>query len=358
MRIFYAADSTPNPDFDSNIWRNNLRGALVDLGHEVVDFVFDLRETFRHLDPALPGIAEFIAQNRPRLGAELLRQIRAAHELSPVRLFFSYFYDACIEPQVIDEIRALGIKTVNWFCNASYQLHLVREIAPRYDACLVPEKARLADYVALGARPVYCQEAANPRFYAPRDLPAEFDVTFVGQCYGDRPEHVLFLRENDIDVRVWGARWEHYVVQPSRNPLKHLFVKPRGLPPHAAGGVLADEEMVALFSRSKINLGFATCGETHRDSERVVQMRLRDFEVPMSGGFYLTEYQPELEEFFEIGREIECWRSRGELLEKIRHYLAHGDEREKIRRAGRGRCLRDHTWQRRLASAFAETGIA
>jgi spore maturation protein CgeB len=262
-----------------------------------------------------------------------------------------------VEPQVIDEIHTLGITTVNWFCNASYQLHLVREIAPRYDACLVPEKARLADYTALGARPVYCQEAANPRFYAPRGVPVEFDVAFVGQCYGDRPDHVLFLRENGVDVRVWGARWEHHVAWPSRNPLKRLLAKPRGLPPRAVGGVLSDEEMVALFSRSKITLGFATCGDTHLERDRVVQVRLRDFEVPMSGGFYLTEYQPELEEFFEIGREIECWRSRGELLEKIRHYLAHDDERDKIRLAGRKRCLSEHTWQRRLAAAFAELGI-
>ena len=88
------------------------------------------------------------------------------------------------------------------------------------------------------------------------------------------------------------------------------------------------------------------------------QIRLRDFEVPMSGGFYLVEHQEELREFFEIGREIETYRSREELLDKISFYLGHDAERERIRRAGRERCLRDHTWQRRFDAAFREIGLS
>ena len=48
-------------------------------------------------------------------------------------------------------------------------------------------------------------------------------------------------------------------------------------------------------------------------------MRLRDFEVPMSGGFYLVEAMEELADFFVPGREIEtyafarkkCWTKSG-----------------------------------------------
>jgi len=67
------------------------------------------------------------------------------------------------------------------------------------------------------------------------------------------------------------------------------------------GGTLSNIEMVKLYSRSKINLGFSSCGDTHKTGERILQVRLRDFEVPMSGGFYMVEYMAELEEFFDIG---------------------------------------------------------
>lgn len=337
------------------LWRHNLHDSLVALGHDVVEFHYDLADTFRNLDPADPAQRTYIAENRPRLTAELLRQFRAAHAREPLRVFFSYFYDACIEPEALDEIRGLGVTTVNWFCNASFQLHLVSTIAPRYDWCLVPEKFRLDDYRALGARPLYCQEAANPGVYRPHDVPFEFDVTFAGQAYGERPAIVRFLHENGVDVRVWGPQWEYHVMPPSRNPLRRWLFPPGGLPASRHGGLLSDDELVRLYSRSRINLGLSACDSS---DQRVVQIRLRDFEVPMSGAFYLTEHQPELAEFFELGREIETYRDRAELLDKIRFYLRDDDARDRIRRAGRERCLRDHTWQRRFEAAFAAMGFA
>lgn len=398
MRIFYASDSTPNSAFQSNLWRHNLYEPLVDLGHDVVEFQYDLSETFQNLNPIDPGRAKFIARNRPRVSKALLAQIKAAHKIRPVDLFFSYFYDACVLPEALDEIRALGIRTANWYCNGSYQLHLVKEISPHYDWCLVPEKFRLNDYVAMGARPVYCQEAANPNFYKPYDVPVEFDVAFVGQCYGDRPDYIKYLLDQGIDVRVWGDGWrKRFAAQETNNavarPLQRAADVGRklltrqgwqalshrlkreiqsgagdpaaderemeiALPEAILGGTLSDGEMIQMYSRAKINLGFSTCGDTHKTKNRIVQVRLRDFEVPMSGGFYMVEYMDELKEFFEIGKEIVCYTNAADMAEKIKYYLQHADEREAIRRAGHARCLRDHTWHKRFQMAFREMGLS
>jgi spore maturation protein CgeB len=377
MRIFYASDTTPNADFQSNLWRNNLYLPLVELGHEVVEFDYDYGETFSHLDPAVPTHAAFIKTNRPILTENLLRQVRAAHSRKPLDLFFSYFYDACVLPEAIDEIRAMGIITINWYCNGSYQLHLVSEISPHYNWCLVPEKFRLKDYVSMGARPIYCQEAVNPSIYKPYDLPQQYDVTFVGQAYGDRPAYIGYLRGQGLDVRVWGVGWQQFSKSmylartPSRaKRLKYALRRwrhknsynpfsrtPIVLPDYAIGGVLTDEEMVMMYSRSKINIGFSSCGDTHKSTERILQVRLRDFEVPMSGGFYMVEEMDELRDFFEIGKEIVCYSSAEDLADKIKYYLAHDNEREAIRKAGRERCLRDHTWHKRFKSVFKEIGI-
>jgi len=356
MRIFYAADSSPSQECVSSLWRRNLYDSLVTMGHDVVEFDYDMRETFRNLDSTVPEQAGFIGENRPKLGEELLRQIREAHQRNPIQVFFSYFYDACVCPQVIEEIKSLGITTVNWFCNGSYQLHLVSTISPHYDWCLVPEHFRLRDYEVMGAKPLYCQEAANPDVYHPYDLPQEFDVTFVGQAYGERPDYIRFLYANGVDVRVWGPRWEYHTVPRSRNPLRWLFPR-SGLPQSRYGGVLSDDGLVEMFSRSRINLGFATCGETHREGERIQQVRLRDFEVPMCGGFYLVEYQEEIERFFEVGKEIECYRSREEMLDKVRFYLRNEKVRRDIAEAGRKRCLREHTWTQRFQTAFEQMGL-
>ncbi len=398
MRIFYASDTSPNPFFQSNLWRNNLYLPLIDLGHDVVEFQYDLRETCKNVFLEDPVQKVFIAQNRPQVTEALLRQIKVAHSAKPVDLFFSYFYDACVLPEAIDEIRAMGIKTVNWYCNGSYQLHLASQISPHYDWCLVPEKFRLKDYVAMGANPIYCQEAANPNIYKPYDVPLEFDVTFVGQAYGERPAYINYLLSQDIDVRVWGSGWQAFLQKPKKTAevqvtnQSRLFhraadvgrklLTPEGwravarrmtqpastnaeppqqnndfaataaLPSSMVGGVLSDLAMIQMYSRSKINLGFSTCGNTHQTEERIVQIRLRDFEVPMSGGFYMVEYMKELEEFFEIGKEIVCYTDQQDLAEKIKYYLRNDSEREAIRRAGHQRCLRDHTWHTRFKMAF------
>ena len=349
MRIFYASNTSPDAAFESDIWRQNLYSSLVSLGHEVVEFDYDLYETFRNVDPDDPKQRSFIATNRPKVTLELLKQVRAAHSFRPLDVFFSYFYDACVLPEALDEIRSMGITSVNWYCNGSYQLRLVSEIASHYDWCLVPEKFRLKDYVSMGANPIYCQEAANPLVYKPYDLPVEYDVTFVGQAYGDRPGYIQYLRSKQIDVRVWGRGWPVAPRQAQVSPQPGTVVY--------GGGVLPDDEMIRMYSRSKINLGFSTCGETHVGGERILQVRLRDFEVPMSGGFYMVEYMEELEEFFEIGKEIVCYNDREDLADKIRHYLTHEDEREAIRWAGHRRCRRDHTWQKRFEAAFRKMGL-
>jgi spore maturation protein CgeB len=359
MRIFYAAPSSPISHVESNLWRENLRGSLVSLGHQIVDFRYDLASAFENLDPADPRQEKFIAKNRPLLGEALLTQVRAEHRCRPLNVLFTYFYNACVQPEVIHEIRSLGIITINWFCNASYQFHLVSEIGPAYDYCLVPEKFRLEDYRRIGATPIYCQEAANPAVYRPYAGPQIYDAGFIGQAYGERPGLIKWLAEQGVDVKVWGAGWEYFRKRrPSFNPVRwgKIDMTPK-IPERLIGGILSDEDVVRTFSQTKINLGFSGCWTNHNSARRITQVRLRDFEVPMSGGFYLTEYQPELEEFFDIDSEIACYRNKEELLEKIRFYLNRPDLRERIRLAGRKRCLTEHTWAKRFETMFAKIGL-
>jgi len=371
----------------SRLWYVNLYLPLIDLGHEVVHFKYDLLPHYQHADVNQPDHQVFIQANRPRLEEALLYQIAALHREKPIDLFFSYFYGAFCRPEIIAEIRRMGIVTVNWYCNASYQFHLVEDIAPAYDYCLVPEKFRMVDYRRIGANPIYFQEAANPNFYKPYPLKQEFDVVFVGQKYGERSDYIRHLWKQGIDIRVWGQGWldaaqehdssrfltkllkyagkttrldgwkvaAHTIVRKLRQPASASRIIERtggDLPTSMLGPPLSDDEMVKMYSRSKISLGFSTCGETHRDAQRIMQVRLRDFEAPMSGAFYIVEYMEELEEFFKIGKEIVCYHDKADLADKIKYYLTHDEERERVRQAGHARALADHSWQRRFQVLF------
>ena len=368
MHIFYAA-----PDYAldrktvaTKLWRANLYDSLKDLGHKLVEFEIDYEPFNLNLDSSCKIQKEFIAINRPIFSEKLLNQVRRAHARQPIDLFFSYFYSAYVEPDAIREIGRLGIPTVNWYCNASYQFNLIEEIAPAYDVCLVPERDRLEDYRRVGANPLYCQEAANPRIYKPFNRPHDFDVTFVGQKYGTRPMHLAKLHQSGVEVHAWGPFWNQppqrgTVLKRLRNRLKNKIRNRQpspDLPLAQCGPPLSDQQLIEMYSRSRISLGFTAVDQKPQGSAaRIQQVRLRDFEATMSGAFYLVEAFDELADFFEPDREIVFWHDTEELVDKVKYYLAHPKKREEIRQAGLRRARTEHTWKQRFETVFETMGL-
>jgi len=363
MRIFFCAQSTPNESAlpSSRLWYVNLCLPLKDLGHDIIPFETEYLHAAYDLDPYVPEHQPLIVQRRPQFSEDLLQAVTTAHRRAPIDLFFSYFSTAHVEADAIREIGKMGITTMNWYCNASYQFHLVKDLAPAYQYCLVPEKFRLEDYRRAGAHPIYCQEAANPNFYRPHDLRREFDATFVGQRYGNRPDYIRALVDAGIDVRVWGPHWDTMVESSQRKETfgKRIanLLRLRRAPwltngAGRYGGPLSDEALIHMYSRSKISLGFSSVA----NASGIKQVRLRDFEAPMSGAFYLVEYFEELNECFLPDKEIVCFGSEAELIEKVKYYLDHEADRERIRQAGLKRARSEHTWHQRFQHVFRAIG--
>jgi spore maturation protein CgeB len=357
----------------------NLRRSLEDMGHELVRFDF----------PGWPDATDPTWQRagKPKTNERLLAAFRTARAQGPVDLFYGYLYSSVVYPETIDAIRQSGVPTVNFSCNNVHQFDLVRDIAPRFDLCVVPELAAIDDFKAVGARPVRIQLAANPRVYRPYPTPRTYDVAFVGQRYADRADFLDYLRRNGVSVRAWGAGWQTHkrfdvaharaalallederldgvrrIVRRRLEQRESSVLAPEAAPPQvdtsAFGGPrLLQTDLVRNFSESRISLGFATAGNSHLSGKRLTHLRLREFEAPMSGALYLTEDQPELAEYFEPGAEVLTYANREDLLEKARYYLAHQEQSERIRRAGLDRARRDHTWQHRFADLFRILGL-
>jgi hypothetical protein len=344
------------------------------MGHELVRFDF----------PGWPDASDraWMERGKPRTNERLINAFRTAGRID---LFFGYFYSSVVYPETIDLIRKSGVPTVNFSCNNVHQFDLVRDIAARFDACVVPEAAAQERFHRVGARPIRIQLAANPRVYRPYAVPRTFDVTFVGQCYADRAEFLDYLHRNGVAVRAWGAGWQPRKRLDSAH-MKAAFAlvederldglrriararlmrtrRPTAPEPveiidtSAFGGPrLLQRDLVRMFSRSRLSLGFATAGDSHRTEKRLTHLRLREFEAPMSGALYLTEHQPELVEYFEPGKEVLTYADRQHLLETAHFYLAHQEQAEQVRRAGFERARREHTWRHRFIQLFRALGL-
>ncbi|MCR4922714.1 MAG: glycosyltransferase [Lachnospiraceae bacterium] len=107
------------------------------------------------------------------------------------------------------------------------------------------------------------------------------------------------------------------------------------------GGVSTHLEMPKIFNLSKINLNM-----TVRSIESGLPLRI--FDIMACGGFVITNYQEELSEHFEVGKEVEMYSDPLELKEKCDYYLRHDEERRKIAQRGYEKVKNEHSCKKRV----------
>jgi spore maturation protein CgeB len=74
----------------------------------------------------------------------------------------------------------------------------------------------------------------------------------------------------------------------------------------------------------------------------------RLFEATGAGAMLLTDWKANLQDVFDVGREVAAYRTAEDCAEMIRHYLTHEEARQSMARAGQARTLRDHTYRIRM----------
>ena len=148
------------------------------------------------------------------------------------------------------------------------------------------------------------------------------DVGFVGTFEAARARSLSYLAENGIAVRVWGNGWEAWAARPPG-----LIIEDR-----AVVNTEHDLAYTKSLCATRINLGFLR--KLNRDTQTD-----RTMEIPACGAFMLAERSDDHLRLFEEGHEAAFFGSDDELLEKVRYYLGHEDERAAIARAGRQKCL-------------------
>lgn len=100
-------------------------------------------------------------------------------------------------------------------------------------------------------------------------------------------------------------------------------------------------QMPQIFAASRINLNISL--KTIRTG-----IPLRVIDVMGCRGFVLTNYQPEIGEYFSIGEECVVYENVEDLYAKAAYYLEHEEERQQIINAGYERVKRDFTFKERL----------
>lgn len=360
-------------------WLRNLHEPLVDLDHDVV------------LVPSEDGWHAARTEDtrlRERFSETVRGVVRDAVRNGGVDLFFSYLIDGAIDYALIDEIRAMGIPTCNFSCNNTHQFDLVEEISPHFDFSAHSEKDAAEKFRSVGANPVWFPMAANPNYYHPVEVERSIGVSFVGQRYALRPMYIGRLLDEGTDAQVYGPGWRLRTPGPlgeAKRSLRRAVTSVRAVTalgaeararyaaesawlesaervrlqyPANMHGPVSDDEMIWLYSASRVCLGFSEVFDAHDPSAEVKRhLHLRDFEAPMCGAMYLTGRTDELEEFYELETEVVTYGDADELIEKTRFLLANPAVCARVRAAGLKRARACHTYHRRLADLLVAIGV-
>lgn len=246
----------------------------------------------------------------------------------------------------IQEIRQQGIKTAVWFTDDPYYTDWTAEIAPNYDVVFTLELSCVQFYRSLNCQQVYYMPfAVDPVQYAPKPVEYAYhsDICFFGTAYWNRVAVIDELAPHlaDYNFVIGGWWWDR---------LKNYKKLASGI---QLGTWLQPMETSAYYNGAKIVLNI------HREAEddsinhngRKVpahSMNPRTFEINGCASLQMIDSRQELAHSYVPDKEIVTFDSVNELLEKIRYYLEHEEERREIAWNGFKRTMRDHTYRKRV----------
>ncbi|MGH9561830.1 MAG: CgeB family protein, partial [Terracidiphilus sp.] len=285
----------------------------------------------RGFDESAPGWLG----RRESMNRALLEAFRAAADVRPVDVVVTYASGYTMSPEIYLSMAAQGAVTTN-FCfddkvrwpgpKQGARYSSTAALARAVDLNLTSDPEGTLKYAVEGGLAMFHAEAADPDLFRPAPAQFEYDVSFVGARFGWRTILMDGLRRHGINVSCFGNGWQN--------------------------GPVENEEMSAIYARSRINLGCGGIGY----SRNLLCLKGRDFEVPMSGALYLTQHNPELSLVFDIGREIITYNDVSDCARAIGTLLRDEDRASAIRTAARARCLLDHTYAVRWTRALRTLG--
>jgi hypothetical protein len=265
----------------------------------------------------------------------ILEFVTASDRERPVHAVFFYADPSNLTPELFEGLARIGCWSVlmglddrHTFVRRRYPggaVAGVESIAPHVDLYWTTWRAGTLLHHAIGSRAWMGGYGSDPRYFHPVDPREEYDVLFLGQCYGIRRELVSELRALGIRVDCFGWGWED-----------------------SGSGWVPFEETVRLFSRAKVVLGMSNVG----NFEDVAIMKGRDFEIPMCGACYVTQYCEEIGDFFHLGRDIACYATARECAEILHCLLRDPGRRAAFRESALRQSIAHNTWDQRLAEMY------
>lgn len=242
-----------------------------------------------------------------------------------------------VPPDVVRELRArTGAFVIGWFTDAIVNIHGAEFTRAPYHRIYFKDKVVVDRFRTSLASDVYdyLPQAFDPVLHRPvpaRLAPegAAVDVATFGNSYPFRAALMAkLLAQKDIRATIYG------------------------LPSWAADGALVAIYRPEVFGRRKsAAMRAAKVALNTNHFSELGGVNKRTFELGGMGAFQLTD-GPAIGEYYTPDVECAVFHGPDELVEKVRYYLSHPEERAEIAERGLLRSFREHTYHHRLNEIF------
>jgi spore maturation protein CgeB len=296
---------------------DGFKKSFEELNHDVVTFFYD----------------EYLNNTAP-MQQKLMNY---ADEIKPDLIFFSLYQDQ-FEVSTLDYLKS-RYKTINWFGDDQWRFdNFTHKYVNLFTYCITTDKFSIPKYKELGQKNIiYSQWAAINIHDMPKMNKYMYDISFVGGFHPYRKWFIDTLNKKGLKIEAFGNGWSN--------------------------GPLSAEEMNAVFTSSKINLNIGNSNSfdmrylfsswkaiplLFRSKKNASQIKARNFEIPYFNGFQLTDYVPTIENYFDLGKEIICYKDIDEAELLIKYYLDNNEERETIKNNSHTKAIQEHGYINRL----------
>lgn len=222
------------------------------------------------------------------------------------------------------------IPVIQWDCDSSWRFaNWVLSRKHRVSHFVTTHSKTIDWYKHNDMKVIRSQWGGSP-LYRKLDLEKKYDVSFIGQKHGIRPQILDALYQAGIKVDLFGSYWDGY--------------------PNWHGYLTNFEDVLQVFNQSKICLNLSNPWHVNT----MPQIKGRHFEIPQCGGFQLSTPADDLQSYFENDSEICVVNSIETLIQKIDYYLKNEDQRLVLASNGYKRMQKDHQWSNRFKDIFEE----
>lgn len=303
-----------------------------------------------------------------------LKFIRHQQARGSINYFLSYFYPCQIEEAAIREIQRIGIPCVNFFCDNVREFHHVPKAFREFSLNWVPEFEALPMYREARLKHIHLPMPCwlEPKWRSMPSMKSEGSCTFIGSEDILRRELLANAISLGANLIIRGPGWKKNESQLGgvkrkkntslilnqiaflrkigfRGLLAKIIdkawrIEPKPIDPQKIFDPVFGSDYFFATRTAQVTIGINRVPASRRPLRFPLSYsRLRDIEAPMLGACYLTEWTHGLDKLYELGTEIECYRSPEELSEKLKMLAGNFQLRFKLRRLGQRRALQDHS---------------